>query len=114
MVVSGAVVVTGGGVVVAGGSEDGGAVVDDAVTDRRSWLMGVDEAASWAAAPVGSIGWSESRTTQKVAARPAVRVAATAMGSFRLGVCFVLCRPGIREHLASGTGHGHATRNITK
>ena len=107
------VVVTGGGVVVTGTGEDDGAE-EEAVTDGRFWLTGVEEAASRAAAPVGSIGWSELRTTQKVAARPTVRVAATAMGSLRLGVEGVLCRPGIREHLASGTGHAHTGRHITK
>jgi hypothetical protein len=107
------VVVTGGGVVVTGGGEDDGAEVDDA-TDGRSWLTEVVGAASWAAAPVGSTGWSEVRTTQKVATRPTVRVAATAMGSFRLAVCSVLCRPGIQEHLALGTGHAHTARHITK
>ncbi|GAB2812312.1 hypothetical protein GCM10027200_10360 [Lentzea nigeriaca] len=55
------------------------------------------------------------RTTQKVATRPAVRVAAAATGSFRLAVCFVLCRPGIREHLASGTGaRSHGAQHYEK
>ncbi|RDI24522.1 hypothetical protein [Lentzea flaviverrucosa] len=96
------VVVTGGAVVVVtGGSEDGGAVVDEV---KDGWLAEIDEAARLAAAPAGSIGWSESRTTQKVAARPAVRVAATAMGSFRLAVWGVLCRPDIRDTLRWGQG----------
>jgi hypothetical protein len=106
-------VVTGGAVVVTGGGEDDGAVDDD-VTGCGSWLTGVDEAASRAAAPVGSTGWSETRTAQKVATRPTVRVAPTAIGNFRLAVCGVLCRPGIREHLASGTGHVHTAGHITK
>ena len=120
MVVSGAVVVTGGGVVVAGGAvvvtggcEDGGAEAV-VVTGRRSWLTEVDGAARWATAPAGSTGWSRTRTVQKVAARPAVRVAATAMGSFLLAVCVVLCRPDIREHLALGTGNAHTARHVTK
>ena len=120
--VSGAVVVTGGGVVVAGGAvvvtggcEDGVAEVV-VVTGRRSWLTEVDGAARWAAAPAGSIGWSGTRTAQKVPARPTVRVAATAMGSVRLAVfvVVVLCRPDIREHLALGTGHAHTARHVTK
>ncbi|GGM88177.1 hypothetical protein GCM10011609_26120 [Lentzea pudingi] len=104
-----------GTVVVTGGCEDGGVLADDdGAADDGSWLAEVDGATSWAAAPVGSTCWSVVRTTQKVATRPTVRVAATAMGSFRLAVCSVLCRPGIREHLALGTGHAHTGRHITK
>ncbi|MEU7479772.1 hypothetical protein AB0A63_27535 [Lentzea sp. NPDC042327] len=85
MVVNGTVVVTGGTVVVIGASEDVVAVVD-VVGDVELWPAEVAGAPSWAAAPVGSTGWSEPRTVQKVTTRPAVRVAATAMGSFLLGV----------------------------
>jgi len=58
-------------VVVVGAGEDDGALVE-ALTDGWLWLTEVVGAPSWAAAPVGSTCWSELRTTQNVATRPAV------------------------------------------